>query len=148
MKGYKAFDERLCCRPDISRKGKKYLVGCSYVLRGPVRLCRRGFHFCRNLADCFCHYPPVSGTRICEVEADEHFKIVDGKEGKLACRRITILRELPKGEILDKLREEEETVSHKYLGKGWCPAGRYIFSIRKALEAAYREKGGATCPSP
>ena len=95
IKGYKAFhtsdDGVLQCR-DMN-----YEVGKSYALDGKPELCKRGYHFCRRLVDCFDWYKV--GSRICEVEASG--VVIDGKDGKSVTDHIHIVRELDRHEVLD-----------------------------------------------
>ena len=95
IKGYKAFhtsyDGGLRCRDMV------YVVGELYVLDGEPELCKRGFHFCRRLVDCYTWYGRDS--RICEVEASG--VVIDGGDGKSVTDRIRIVRELDRHEVLD-----------------------------------------------
>lgn len=50
MKGYKVFKHDWTCR-DF-----QYEVGKTYKHDGPLKICRSGFHFCRNVDDCFNYY--------------------------------------------------------------------------------------------
>ena len=53
-KGFKYADGRLCCRDQT------YEIGVPVKLtepRGPM-ICKRGFHYCSDLADVLDHYIP------------------------------------------------------------------------------------------
>ena len=63
MKGYKGFDEKLCC------KDFQYEIGGTYEHKGAISLCKTGFHFCENPLDALRYYQPV-GSRYAEVEAE------------------------------------------------------------------------------
>ena len=63
MKGFKAFNNDLTCR------GFQYEIGKTYEMKRTPELCRRGFHFCRTIAECYNYYDMNKSTRICEVEA-------------------------------------------------------------------------------
>ena len=95
VRGYKAFgtsdDGGLRCR-DMA-----YEVGRTYVLDGEPELCRRGYHFCRRLVDCFEFYGRDS--RICEVEASG--VVIYGSDGKSVTDHIRIVRELDRNEVHD-----------------------------------------------
>ena len=96
-KGYKAFNSDMTCR------GFQYEVGKTYTHDGELKMCKRGFHFCKRLTDCFRYYDfHTEGgghPRICEVEALG--KVLDGDDGKLVTDRIRIVRELSWGEVLE-----------------------------------------------
>jgi hypothetical protein len=63
IKGFKGFDENLCCR------NFQYEVGTEYTHDGEISLCNKGFHFVENPLDAFSYYAPNTG-RFAEVEAD------------------------------------------------------------------------------
>ena len=111
IKGYKAFNEKLQCDPD-PRKPFQYKVGETYSMETHPILCVQGFHLCANVSDCYNYYPYPKRTRICEVEAtgwiefSDDFLASGGRQGKLVTNMITILRELTKDEIADRLMEE------------------------------------------
>lgn len=89
--GYKAFDKDLACR------GFQYEAGKTYELEGKLEICKIGFHFCENLADCFKYYP--TNSRIAEVIALG--KIIT-QDDKSCTDKIHILRELSQKEIFQK----------------------------------------------
>jgi hypothetical protein len=62
VKGYKAFDEDFKCR------GMQYKVGETYEFDGEISLCESGYHFCKNIADCFKYYKQTR-DRFAEVVA-------------------------------------------------------------------------------
>ena len=84
MKGYKAFDENLCCR------GMQYEVGKTYEMTEKPKVCARGFHFCQNVQDVFNYYPR-NGSRICEVEA---IGDIETNGDKSATNKLTVIREI------------------------------------------------------
>lgn len=86
MKGYKAFNEDLTCI-DFH-----YEIGKEYEIEGELELCRNGFHFCENIADCYTYYPVKDTTRICEIEASGEIITRDMK--KFCASKIKILSEI------------------------------------------------------
>ena len=48
---YKGFDENFCCR-DF-----QYEVGKEYHITGNLKICKNGFHACKDLIDTFNYYP-------------------------------------------------------------------------------------------
>ena len=90
MKGYKGFKSDMTCR------NFQYEPGKTYHETAEIRLCNRGFHFCKSLIDCFSFYDHEDGNRFFEVEADG--KIIEG-DNKCVCSEITIGREISEIEI-------------------------------------------------
>ena len=89
MKGYKGMPEDMTCR------GFKYEIGKTYETNEPIGICKRGFHFCKNLADVFGYYAREDGNRYFEVEAE---RVIEGDD-KCVSSRITIIRELDPIEV-------------------------------------------------
>lgn len=65
MKGYKAFNQDMTCR------GYKYEIGKTYHMDGEIVPCKRGFHFCKSIIDCYRFYPIGEKIIICEVESGD-----------------------------------------------------------------------------
>ena len=90
MKGYKVFNSDWTCR------GFQYKVGETYEIDEEPIICQRGFHFCRDLKDCFYFYPFCKDVKIAEVEAlgdvrrNPFYKIT-----KCCTNKIKIVREIP-----------------------------------------------------
>lgn len=61
--GYKAFDEDMSCINVIYQQNKQY------ICFEEIHAGETGFHFCKNLIDCFNYYPISSETIICKVSA-------------------------------------------------------------------------------
>ena len=91
MKGYKGFDKDLKCR------GFQYEVGKTYECEGKITLCENGFHFCEDPKRICDYYGDLTVCRYCEIEASG--EIVKG-EGKCACSKISIVREISLQEFL------------------------------------------------
>lgn len=88
MKGYKLFNDDLTCR------GFQYEVGKEYKIDGEPIICRRGFHFCERIEDCYDYYP--YGSRICEVEALDEIvgEYCINHSNKYCTNHIKIVREI------------------------------------------------------
>jgi len=87
MKGFKAFNNDLTCRRF------QYEIGKIYEMKETPKLCERGFHFCRTIAECYNYYDMNKDTRICEVEALGEIDVKED-EGKLCTNKIKILSEV------------------------------------------------------
>lgn len=109
MEGYKAFDEHLMC------KGFEYEIGKIYELpKGQKpKICKRGFHFCKNLIDVFAYYPMVK-VRIAKVEALGDIQ----HEGTKYCTDIIkIIKEIPYEEIKSILIDDNYNTGDCNTGK-------------------------------
>jgi len=90
---YKAFNEKLECR------GYQFEIGKTYEIEGDPILCEKGFHFCRDMQKCFSYYDIRS--RFCEIKAEG---IIHGQDKEVS-RKITIIRELSKQEIMGRITD-------------------------------------------
>ena len=98
MKGYKMFDADWQCQ------GFQYEVGKTYEMDGKIELCRRGFHFCEKLEDCFNYYEAVTWNHIAEVEAlGEVIRATD--DSKCVTNKIRIVREIPLEEFKEIIKD-------------------------------------------
>ena len=91
MKGYKVFN------PDFTCLGFQYEVGKTYKHDGPIEICRSGFHFCREVADCFNYYDFDPKNKVAEIEATG---LVESNSDKSVTDEIKIVREIPWEEML------------------------------------------------
>lgn len=73
MRGYKAV------RPDMSTLygNQIYEIGRTYVMDGKIKLCKHGFHFCRNVLDCYSYYELSPFTIILKVDIPVDAEIID-----------------------------------------------------------------------
>lgn len=113
MRGFKAFNEDLTCR------GFQYEIGQTYEMKEEPKLCERGFHFCKTIAECYSYYSMSENTRICEVEAlGEIDSKVDGD--KLCTNKIRILKE-----VTTEWEKKGNTASSStgYCNTGYCNTG-------------------------
>lgn len=119
MKGYKAFNYDMSCR------GFKYEVGKTYETNRGIGLCEWGFHFCKNVRDCYLYYSYGSDTRIAEVEAVG--KVIEGSN-KCVTNAIKIIKELSPTEIDGLVNCGESNRGYSNTGKynnGNYNAGSY-----------------------
>lgn len=104
IKAYKAMHYDYTCMTNF-----KYEIGKTYSMPGSrTYMCNRGFHCCRNIADCYLYYDASELTRICEVEVWgivlENKHQVFRSATKLCANNIKIIRELSLDEIYKKLK--------------------------------------------
>ena len=111
MKGYKVF------KPDWTCRGFQYEVGKTYVEDVKPKCCSKGFHFCKDLKDCFNYYSFNIDNKVAEVIAigdiDE-----EQNDSKCCTNKIQIIREISWEEVLKMVN----------IGKGntgYCNSGYY-----------------------
>jgi hypothetical protein len=107
MKGYKVFKSDWTCR------GFKYKVGKTYEIQEEPICCRRGFHFCEKLADCFNYYNFDTTNKIAEVEA---LGKINSKNDKVCTNKIKIVREISWYEALDMVNLGESNTGYRNIG--------------------------------
>ena len=118
--GFKGFDQNLKCR------GYQFEIGKTYTHDGGVdniKICQKGFHYCKNLKDVFGFYPlqkseffnsKPTNNRFCIVKAKHHLGINFNQTDKSVTDEITIVEELPIEvvrefkEYLEKIKDEPE----------------------------------------
>ena len=124
MKAYKGFDKNLQCR------GFQYEVGKTYTMpEGEnVKLCKKGFHACVNVIDCFNYYEPAK-SRYCEVELEDVSSEIDN-DSKRVARTITIVRELTLDEVHDISSEQQQQQENESGGDGSSVRGGNRSSVR------------------
>ena len=105
MKGYKAFN------PDFTCREYQFSENSEHKINGKPILCEQGFHFCKEMTDCFKYYPLSKDTIICEVEAIGDV-VREYNNSKHATNHIKILNiiNMTFDELLTKLS------NHKYWG--------------------------------
>jgi hypothetical protein len=94
MKGYKVFN------PDFTCLDQKYELGKEFIYDGEIELCKTGFHFCLNPADCFSYYSFDSKNIVCEVECENVSDEIE-QDSKRVCSKITIVKQLSWNEVLE-----------------------------------------------
>jgi hypothetical protein len=90
--GYKAFN------PDMTCLGFKYEVGKTYETHQEISLCKRGFHFCVDLKDCFLYYPQPDAV-FAKVAALGTV-IQSDRDSKCVTNKIRILEMIPRIEAV------------------------------------------------
>ena len=121
MKGYKAFNSDLTCR------GFQFEIGKTYEHKGEINPCESGFHFCKNLVDCYKYYAMSDETRICKVEAVGNIKTDD--DVKYCTDKIVILSEIKNPRLKSNLSDSNS---------GYCNSGDWNSGDRNS---GYRNSG-------
>ena len=88
MRGFKGMNKDMTCL------GFQYEIGKTYR-EDNIKICKKGFHFCKNLVDVFRFYKKDEG-RFFEIEASGEIMTQDVKG---VASEITVLRELEKMEV-------------------------------------------------
>lgn len=96
MKGYKVF------KPDWTCRGFQYSVGKVFEEAITPICCKKGFHFCTELKECFSYYSFDPNNKVAEVEALGD--IDTERTGNKHCtNKIKIIREFSWEEVLKKV---------------------------------------------
>ena len=114
--GYKVFG------PDWKCRSFQYEVGKTYHVDYNVKLCERGFHFCKNLADCFSYYRFDPCNKVAEIEAYGTI-IQSDVDAKCCTNNITIVRELSWEEVLRLVNTGRHNTDYKNSGDWNSGAG-------------------------
>ncbi len=96
MTGYKVFN------PDWTCRDFQYEVGKTYSINVRPICCEVGFHFCKDLIDCFDYYGFNLNNKVAMVEAIGDIDEND-EDSKCCTNQIKIVRELSWQEVLDKV---------------------------------------------
>ena len=93
MEGYKVFE------PDWTCRGFQYEVGKTFEEDVTPSCCNRGFHFCKELKDCFNYYPFNPDNKVAKVialgEIDE-----ESDNSKCCTNKIQIVEEISWEDVL------------------------------------------------
>ena len=93
MEGYKVFEPNWTC------KGFQYEVGKTFEEDVTPSCCNRGFHFCKELKDCFNYYPFNPDNKVAKVialgEIDEK-----SDDSKCCTNKIQIVEEISWEDVL------------------------------------------------
>ncbi len=124
VKGYKVFN------PDWTCRGFQYQVGKCYEIPEKPVVCKRGFHFCKNLLDCYEHYRFDENNKVAEVTAYGDIDI-DEYEKKYCTNKIKIEKELNWNEVLNMVNTGKNCTGFRntgdwntgYRNTGYCNTG-------------------------
>ena len=152
MLGYKVFN------PDFTCRDFQYEAGKTYTINGEIECCRKGFHFCKELINCFDYYNFDYNNKFAIVEAND--KIITNDNEKYCTNNITIIKELSFTEVCEILGFSEKlgrlfvdsfniTKSYKgfrcvLLGGDWsdgADAGPLFWSLHSGSSYWYRHVG-------
>ena len=103
--GYKALDENLCASMG---DGMQFEEGKTYDVKGELKFCENGFHFCENLEDTLDYYGISKGLRFIKIKAYGEV-LSDNRGSKLLCRKIKVVKELSGEDILRALGLDKDT---------------------------------------
>ena len=109
VKGYKVFN------PDWTCRGFQYQVGKYYEIPEKPVVCERGFHFCKNLLDCYEHYRFDENNKVAEVTAYGDIDI-DEYEKKYCTNKIKIEKELNWNEVLNMVNTGKNCTGFRNTG--------------------------------
>ena len=109
VKGYKVFN------PDWTCRGFQYQVGKYYEIPEKPVVCERGFHFCKNLLDCYEYYRFDENNKVAEVTAYGDINI-DEYEKKYCTNKIKIEKELNWNEVLNMVNTGKNCTGFRNTG--------------------------------
>ena len=107
MKGYKVFN------PDWTCRGFQYEVGKTYETDDKLKMCEKGFHFCKVAVDCFNYYQFDSKNKVAEVIA--HGEVVEDWD-KCVTNKLEIVREIEWHEVLSMVNMGKDNTGHRNTG--------------------------------
>ena len=114
MEGYKVF------KPDWTCRGFQYEVGKTFEENVIPSCCNRGFHFCKELKDCFDYYPFDPDNKVAKVialgEIDE-----ESNDSKCCTNKIHIVEEISWEDVLRMVNFGEGNVG--LCNSGFCNSG-------------------------
>ena len=117
MKGYKVFN------PDFICRGFQYEVGKTYEEDCSPDCCHWGFHFCKQVKDCFDYYGFNPNNRVAEVEA---LGEISESGNKCCTNKLHIIRELTWHEVLELVNSGKACTGINNVGdfnSGNCNSG-------------------------
>jgi hypothetical protein len=126
MKGYKVFNSDWTCQ-DF-----QYEVGKTYEMDEEPIICKRGFHFCQKLKDCFYFYPFNKDLiKIAEVEAlGEMDEDLCDVATKYCTNKIKIIREIRFEDLITETQlVNTKLSSHRRLNRDRLPSVRSNYPV-------------------
>lgn len=115
IEGYKITNSDYTCR------GYKYELNHTYSMEEDPSPCERGFHFCKELTDCFKYYPPERITyEIYNLDTYKYLKVRSNGttyqlRDKYCTNNLTILEECTTEEILKAFSKDIDCLRRFYL---------------------------------
>ena len=139
-KAYKVFNSDWTCRDKVYRVGKTYSMN-----EAPI-ICKRGFHYCPRLINCFRYYDFDPKNKVAEVEVLGDIAISSNGE-KECTNKIKIVREITWHEVLDLVNTGKENTGKSNAGDyntGDYNTGNYNTSNCNTgdCNVGYRNSGG------
>ena len=116
MRGYKVFS------PDWTCRGFQFEVGKTYEENVTPLCCKRGFHFCTELKDCFNYYLFDSDNKVAEIEALGDID-TESNTSKHCTNKIKIVRALSWEEVLKMVNMGKANAG--FCNSGNCNSGDY-----------------------
>ena len=141
VKGYKVFE------PDWTCKGFQYKLGGEYKMDEDIEVCKRGFHFCESLNDCFDFYNFDPKNKVAEVEA---LGIVKNEKGdiKSVTNHIKIIKELTWSEVCDLVNTGRANTGNRNSGdrnSGNCNSGDCNSGDRNSGDCNSGDRNSGDC---
>lgn len=102
---YKAFqikNEELHCRGKVYREGKRHYV------RGALKLCKNGIHYCTNLFEIFNYYYGELDKDIAIYEIEVGSKVLTSDTSKCCTNSCVLKKRLYREDVIKILNGEEE----------------------------------------
>ena len=114
-KAYKVFEPEWICRDyDYKRNGK--VIGEIYEMDGEIEICKRGFHYCPRLVNCFNYYDFNSNNKVAEIEILGDIK--NEGDNKEVTNKFKIIRELSWHEVLELVNAGSGNTGYRNSGDG------------------------------
>lgn len=121
MKGYKVFN------PDFTCMFFQYEVGKTYEDDLSPDCCHWGFHFCKQVKDCFDYYSFNPNNKVAEVEA---LGEISESGNKCCTNKMHIIRELTWHEVLELVNSGKACTGINNIGNG--NSGNHNVGIRNS----------------